>query len=135
MHVSKECSSLPAANMSDTHSSSNSDSGDLRSTISTAATSPEPFKPCTRQKLRAVIMRAGTSKGLFVHLADLPSDRLLWGPILCSAMGSPDPFRRQLNGVGGGSSTTSKVAIISPSEDPNADVDYLFCQGPYCLVP
>lgn len=74
-------------------------------------------------------MRAGTSKGLFVHLTDLPEDRLLWGPVLCSAMGSPDPFCRQLNGMGGGSSTQSKVAIISPSDHPDADVDYLFVQG------
>jgi 2-methylaconitate cis-trans-isomerase PrpF len=74
-------------------------------------------------------MRAGSSKGIFVHLSDLPEDRRLWGPILLAAMGSPDPFHKQLNGVGGGSSTQSKVGIISPSADPRADVDYLFCQG------
>jgi 2-methylaconitate cis-trans-isomerase PrpF len=74
-------------------------------------------------------MRAGSSKGIFVHLSDLPEDRRLWGPILLAAMGSPDPFDKQLNGVGGGSSTQSKVGIISPSADPRADVDYLFCQG------
>lgn len=74
-------------------------------------------------------MRAGTSKGLFVHQSDLPEDRLLWGPVLCSALGSPDPFNRQLNGVGGGVSTQSKVGIISPSDHPDADVDYLFVQG------
>jgi 2-methylaconitate cis-trans-isomerase PrpF len=74
-------------------------------------------------------MRAGTSKGLFFRQEDLPEDRLLWDPILLAAMGSPDPNGRQLNGMGGGQSTQSKVAIVSVSEHPDADVDYLFAQS------
>lgn len=82
-----------------------------------------------RHKLRTVVMRAGTSKGLFLRLEDLPHDQDAWGPIILSAMGSPDPNSRQLDGMGGGASTTSKVAVVSPSLRPDADVDYLFIQG------
>ena len=74
-------------------------------------------------------MRAGTSKGLFFRLEDLPKDRNTWGPILLAAMGSPDPAFKQLDGMGGGSSTQSKVAVMSTSTSPDADVDYLFIQG------
>ena len=74
-------------------------------------------------------MRAGTSRGLFLRLEDLPLDRTLWRPALMGAMGSPDGNLRQLDGVGGGYSTSSKVAIVSKSTDPRADVDYLFVQG------
>lgn len=115
-------------------SSSNSESDDLDAP-STALTSPSPPPSARlsvssqRRKLRAVLMRAGSSKGLFVHLSDLPEDRSLWGPLLLKAFGSPDPFHKQLNGVGGGVSTQSKVGIISPSSDPRADVDYLFAQS------
>jgi hypothetical protein len=115
------------------YSSSSSSQSDDADTAFTPATTPSPppelSSPIRRRKLRAVLMRAGSSKGLFVHLSDLPSDRSQWGPILCAALGSPDPFCKQLNGVGGGVSTQSKVAIISPSSDPRADVDYLFAQG------
>lgn len=84
-----------------------------------------------RRSLRTVIMRAGTSKGLFVKATDLPASRAAWQHILPSVMGSPDPFGRQLNGLGGGSSTTSKIAVISQSSAPElADVDYLFIQCP-----
>ena len=74
-------------------------------------------------------MRAGTSKGLFFHLSDLPTDRAEWPALMLSAMGSPDPFLRQLDGLGGGVSTQSKIAVVSRSEDPDVDVDYLFVQG------
>lgn len=74
-------------------------------------------------------MRAGTSKGLFFRLQDLPADKAEWKEVLLSAMGSPDNNKKQLNGVGGGVSTQSKVAVVSPSKDPRADVDYLFVQG------
>ena len=111
-------------------SSSRSDDYDIASTnLTTPSPPPELVFVGQRRKLRAVLMRAGSSKGLFVHLSDLPQDRTLWGPILLAALGSPDPFHKQLNGVGGGSSTQSKVGIISPSADPRADVDYLFVQG------
>lgn len=74
-------------------------------------------------------MRAGTSKGLFLRLDDLPTDRAQWSNILCQVMGSPDPNGRQLDGLGGGTSTTSKIAVVSKSSDPRADVDYLFVQS------
>ncbi|MFL6547851.1 MAG: 4-oxalomesaconate tautomerase [Povalibacter sp.] len=75
--------------------------------------------PCT-------LMRGGTSKGLFFHERDLPSDRELRDRVLLAAMGSPDA--RQIDGVGGAHPLTSKVAVIRKSITPNADVDYLFLQ-------
>ncbi len=75
--------------------------------------------PCT-------IMRGGTSKGLYFRLSDLPADVELRDRILLSAMGSPD--LRQIDGLGGADPLTSKVAVVSPSARPDADVDYLFLQ-------
>lgn len=74
-------------------------------------------------------MRAGTSKGLFFRQQDLPQDRAEWQEIIATAMGSPDGYLKQLNGMGGGVSTQSKVAVVGPSDDPRADVDYTFIQG------
>ena len=59
-------------------------------------------------------MRGGTSKALMLHARDLPPDREEWGPLFAGAMGSPDPYGRQLDGMGGGVSSVSKVCIISP---------------------
>lgn len=73
-------------------------------------------------------MRAGTSKGLFFHERDLPASSKLWDSILLSAMGSTQANSRQVNGVGGATSTTSKVAIVAKSKRPNIDVDYTFVQ-------
>jgi 2-methylaconitate cis-trans-isomerase PrpF len=73
-------------------------------------------------------MRGGTSKGLFFHANHLPSDPKVRDAILLAAYGSPDPNRRQIDGVGGAVSTTSKVAIISPSASPDYDVVYNFGQ-------
>lgn len=81
-----------------------------------------------RRKLPAVWMRSGTSKGLFIHQKDLPASAKLWESILLSAMGSAQANSRQVNGIGGATSTTSKVAIISKSKRPNIDVDYTFIQ-------
>jgi 2-methylaconitate isomerase len=79
-------------------------------------------------KLRAVFMRGGTSKALMFRAADLPTERELWAPIFLGAIGSPDPNGRQLDGMGGGISSLSKVCVIgSPSRD-GADVDYTFAQ-------
>jgi 2-methylaconitate cis-trans-isomerase PrpF len=78
--------------------------------------------------LRAVFMRGGTSKGLMVHAADLPHGREDWAPIFLAAMGSPDPNGRQLDGMGGGLSSLSKVCVIGPPTRPDADVDYTFAQ-------
>lgn len=87
-----------------------------------------------RRRIRAVLMRAGTSKGLFFHLSDLPASREEWGPVILSAMGSPDAYGRQLDGLGGGASTQSKVAVVSRSNVPGVDVDYLFIQGQWSVA-
>ncbi|KAH7133821.1 PrpF protein-domain-containing protein [Dactylonectria macrodidyma] len=82
----------------------------------------------TRHMLPCVLMRAGTSKGLFLHRRDLPANQRDWAPHLISALGSRGNDPRQIDGVGGGTSTTSKVAVVSPSERPDADVDFTFVQ-------
>jgi 4-oxalomesaconate tautomerase len=74
----------------------------------------------------ATLMRGGTSKGLYFHVRDLPSDRAARDRVLLAAMGSPDA--RQIDGVGGAHPLTSKVAVVGPSTRPDADVDYLFLQ-------
>lgn len=71
-------------------------------------------------------MRGGTSRGTFFLKEHLPSDRVTANKVLLEVMGSPDP--RQIDGLGGGTSTTSKVAIISVSEEPGVDIDYQFAQ-------
>jgi 4-oxalomesaconate tautomerase len=79
--------------------------------------------------LRAIpstLMRGGTSKGLYFHARDLPHSARARDAALLAAMGSPDV--RQIDGVGGAHPLTSKVAIISPSQRADADVDYLFLQ-------
>lgn len=82
----------------------------------------------TQTSLPAVFMRGGTSKALMVHRRDLPQNQDDWATLFTAAMGSPDPFGRQLDGMGGGVSSLSKVCIIAPSEHPDADVDYTFAQ-------
>ena len=81
-----------------------------------------------QQPIPAVFMRGGTSKALMLHTRDLPTERDEWGPLFTAAMGSPDPYGRQLDGMGGGVSSLSKVCIIGPSQREDADVDYTFCQ-------
>jgi 2-methylaconitate isomerase len=76
----------------------------------------------------AVFMRGGTSKALMFHARDLPLDRARWDRIFLAAMGSPDPFGRQLDGMGGGLSSVSKVCVIAPSVRSDADVDFTFAQ-------
>jgi 2-methylaconitate isomerase len=83
--------------------------------------------------LPAVFMRGGTSRAIFFHQRDLPqlsdpSDRSPWNPIFLAALGSPDPNGRQLNGLGGGVSSLSKIAVIGPPSRPDADIDYTFAQ-------
>jgi 2-methylaconitate cis-trans-isomerase PrpF len=77
--------------------------------------------------LPAVFMRGGTSRAVMFHARDLP-DRAEWDPIFLAAMGSPDPNGRQLNGMGGGISSLSKVCILAPSDRMDADIDYTFAQ-------
>ncbi len=81
-----------------------------------------------RRSITAVMMRSGTSKGLFLHRDHLPDSMEEWSPILLSAMGSATGGKRQLSGVGGATSTTSKVAVIGKSERDDADIDYTFAQ-------
>ena len=76
--------------------------------------------------IAATLMRGGTSKGLYFDRADLPADEQARDQVLLAAMGSPDD--RQIDGVGGAHPLTSKVALVSPSPDDAADVDYLFLQ-------
>jgi 2-methylaconitate cis-trans-isomerase PrpF len=73
-------------------------------------------------------MRGGTSKAIFFHENHLPKNPKVRDRVIQAAYGSPDPNKRQIDGMGGGVSTTSKVAIISRSKDPNYDVDYNFGQ-------
>ncbi|MDE3079896.1 MAG: 4-oxalomesaconate tautomerase [Paracoccaceae bacterium] len=79
-----------------------------------------------RTRIPCVLMRGGTSKGPFFLASDLPSDVAMRDAVLLEVLGSGHPL--QIDGIGGGSPTTSKVAIISVSDDPRADVDYLFAQ-------
>ena len=82
----------------------------------------------THPKYPAVFMRGGTSKAILFHARDLPAARDEWNAIFLSAMGSPDPHGRQLDGMGGGVSSLSKVCVIAPSERGDADIDYTFAQ-------
>jgi hypothetical protein len=76
----------------------------------------------------AVFMRGGTSKAIMFHARDLPEDRERWDHIFAAAMGSPDPYGRQLDGMGGGVSSLSKVCVLAPSAREDADIDYTFAQ-------
>ena len=76
----------------------------------------------------ATFWRGGTSKGVFFLSKDLPSAREKIDPILLAVIGTPDPYGRQLNGMGGGTSSLSKAVIIGPPTHPDADVDYTFIQ-------
>ncbi|MFI8616411.1 2-methylaconitate cis-trans isomerase PrpF [Acidovorax sp. NPDC077693] len=83
-------------------------------------------------KIPATYMRGGTSKGLFFRLDDLPAPARQPGAardaILLRALGSPDPYGKQIDGLGNASSSTSKAVILSRSLRPGHDVDYLFGQ-------
>lgn len=76
--------------------------------------------------IRCCVIRGGTSKGLYFHADDLPSDTKTRDAVLLAAMGAPD--EREIDGMGGAHPLTSKVAVISKSTRPDADVDYLFLQ-------
>ena len=78
-------------------------------------------------KIRAVFMRGGTSKGVIFHARDL-GDRSTWDSTFLRVMGSPDRFGRQLDGMGGGISSLSKVCVVAPASTDGADVDYTFAQ-------
>ena len=76
--------------------------------------------------IRCVIMRGGTSKGLFLRANDLPSDPQKRDRVILALFGSPDP--RQIDGLGGADILTSKVIIVGPPTRPDADLDYTFGQ-------
>ena len=77
-------------------------------------------------RLPVSIIRGGTSKGVYILQKDLPENKDKWEGILLRLMGSPD--KKQIDGLGGATSVTSKVAIIRKSDRPDADVDYTFAQ-------
>ena len=79
-------------------------------------------------RLPAVFMRGGTSNAVVFHAKDLPRDRAQWDEIFLAAIGSPDPYGRQLDGMGGGVSSVSKVCVVGPSTRADADIDYTFAQ-------
>ena len=79
-------------------------------------------------EVSAVLMRGGTSRGLFFHESDLPADQNLRDRFILAAYGSPDPDRRQVDGLGGATSATSKVAIIADGREHGVDVTYEFGQ-------
>ncbi|RMN92664.1 hypothetical protein ALQ50_02713 [Pseudomonas coronafaciens pv. coronafaciens] len=89
-----------------------------------------PHSPQIR--IPATYMRGGTSKGVFFRLADLPQAAQTPGPardaLLLRVIGSPDPYEKQIDGMGGATSSTSKTVIVSHSSKPDHDVDYLFGQ-------
>ncbi|MFW1428372.1 2-methylaconitate cis-trans isomerase PrpF [Vibrio parahaemolyticus] len=83
-------------------------------------------------KVPATYMRGGTSKGVFFNLEDLPSEAQVAGEardkLLLRVIGSPDPYAKQIDGMGGATSSTSKTVIVSRSSQDDHDVDYLFGQ-------
>ncbi len=83
-------------------------------------------------KIPATYMRGGTSKGVFFRLQDLPASAQVPGAardaLLLRVIGSPDPYGKQIDGMGGATSSTSKTVILSKSSKPDHDVDYLFGQ-------
>lgn len=83
-------------------------------------------------RIPATYMRGGTSKGVFFRLTDLPPYAQVPGPkrdaLLMRVIGSPDPYGKQIDGMGGATSSTSKTVILSMSSRPDHDVDYLFGQ-------
>ena len=79
-------------------------------------------------RIPAVYMRGGTSKGVFFLAEDLPSDKHERDRILMRVIGSPDRYGKQTDGMGGATSSTSKVVILSKSKRTDCDVDYLFGQ-------
>jgi 2-methylaconitate cis-trans-isomerase PrpF len=79
-----------------------------------------------QKRIRAVLMRGGTSRGLYIMRSELPADPARRDKVILRLYGSPDI--RQIDGIGGADSLTSKLAIIGPPTRPDADVDYTFAQ-------
>ncbi|WP_299809411.1 2-methylaconitate cis-trans isomerase PrpF [uncultured Shewanella sp.] len=98
--------------------------------MTTSTDSKATFAP--QIKVPATYMRGGTSKGVFFNLTDLPADAQVAGPardaLLLRVIGSPDPYGKQTDGMGGATSSTSKTVILAKSDKSDHDVDYLFGQ-------
>ena len=94
--------------------------------------SMEPMTFAPQLRIAATYMRGGTSKGVFFRLADLPESARVPGPsrdaLLLRVIGSPDPYAKHTDGMGGATSSTSKCVIIGPATQPGHDVDYLYGQ-------
>lgn len=88
-------------------------------------------KICRELAIPASWMRGGSSKGLFFAAEHLPEEPEERDRLLLSAIGSPDGYLKQINGLGGATSSTSKIVILSPSKRHDVDVDYLF--GHVCI--
>jgi hypothetical protein len=90
------------------------------------------MKHAPQVRIPASYMRGGTSKGVFFRLQDLPVSAQVPGAardaLLLRVIGSPDPYGKQIDGMGGATSSTSKTAIVATSTRPGHDVDYLFGQ-------
>src|SRR3972149_3926875 len=81
-----------------------------------------------QRRVAAVVMRGGTSRAVFFHKHHLPEDQALRDRVMLAIFGGGDPYGRQIDGLGGAVSTTSKAAIIGAASAPDADVDYTFGQ-------
>jgi len=77
-------------------------------------------------KIPATYMRGGTSKGVFFLRDFLPADPVKRDQVLLRVLGSPDPYGKQIDGLGGATSSTSKAVIVAKSTQPGCDIDYLF---------
>lgn len=104
-----------------------------RSLITTATSmrTPRSFHTAARMQraqrsLAAAYYRGGTSRAIVFRSEDLPIDQGKWPGIFRGVINSPDPNGRQLDGIGGGLSSLSKVCVVGPSKRPDADVDYTF---------
>ncbi|HAS6219237.1 TPA: 2-methylaconitate cis-trans isomerase PrpF [Vibrio vulnificus] len=102
------------------------------STQSSTRNSTQRDTRMSQMKVPATYMRGGTSKGVFFNLADLPPEAQVAGEkrdqLLLRVIGSPDPYGKQIDGMGGARSSTSKTVIVSKSSRADHDVDYLFGQ-------
>ncbi len=81
-----------------------------------------------QRRVRAIVMRGGTSRAVFFHRADLPEDPAVRDRVILKIFGGGDAYGRQIDGLGGATSTTSKTAVIGPPSVADADVDYHFGQ-------
>jgi 2-methylaconitate cis-trans-isomerase PrpF len=81
-----------------------------------------------QRRIPAAFIRGGTSNAVVFRQEHLPADRSQWDELFMAAIGSPDPYGRQLDGMGGGLSSLSKVCVVGKSSRPDIDVDYTFAQ-------